>query len=153
MMGGVVAFLLAVALVLVPWSTWTRIAGGFVGPLLGAGAFPADADWLLLAAFAAYSGAGGIINATLTHWLRDKGFGMAGALGSVPVAIGRQRLLLAREGAVFEPTAANLDKWREWWRYLRVDLCWLWMAGCLVGMGLPALLALDFLPRSGSDAR
>ena len=73
---------------------------------------------------------------------------MAGTLGSVPVVIGRQRLLLAREGAVFEPTAANLAKWREWWRYLRADLCWLWMAGCLVGMGLPALLALEFLPRS-----
>ena len=148
MMGWTVAFLLTVALMLVPWPTWTRIAGGFVSPLLGAAAFPADADWLLLAAFAAYSGAGGIINATLTHWLRDKGFGMAGALGSVPVVIGRQRILLAREGAIFEPTAANLAKWREWWRYLRADLCWLWMAGCLVGMGLPALLALEFLPRS-----
>jgi hypothetical protein len=148
MMGWTVAFLLTVALMLVPWSTWTRIAGGFVSPLLGAAAFPADADWLLLAAFAAYSGPGGIINATLTHWLRDKGFGMAGALGSVAVVIGRQRILLAREGALFEPTAANLAKWREWWRYLRTDLCWLWMAGCLVGMGLPALLALEFLPRS-----
>jgi hypothetical protein len=66
----------------------------------------------------------------------------------VAVVIGRQRIPLAREGALFEPTAANLAKWREWWRYLRTDLCWLWMAGCLVGMGLPALLALEFLPRS-----
>jgi len=150
MMGCMVAFLLFVALALVPWSTWTRIAGGFVGPLLGDPAVPADPDWVLLAGFAAYAGAGGIINATFTHWLRDKGFGMAGALGFPPVTVGRQRLLLAREGAMFEPTAANLAKWRQWWRYLRVDLCWLWMAGCLVGVGLPALLALQFLPRSAA---
>src|SRR6202795_5293398 len=122
MMGWTVAFLLTVALMLVPWPTWTRLAGGFVSPLLGAAAFPADADWLLLAAFAAYSGAGGIINATLTHWLRDKGFGMAGALGSVPVVIGRQRILLARRGAAFDPTGANLPKGHEGGGYLRTDL-------------------------------
>ena len=143
-----VAFLLAVAGVLVPWSTWARLAGGFVSPLTGAAPVPPDADWLLLAAFAAYAGAGGITNATFTHWLCDKGFGMAGAVSPPPIVIGCQRLLLSREGAVFEPSAANLAKWREWWRYLRADLCWLWTAGCLIGMGLPALLALEFLPTS-----
>ena len=150
MMGWMVAFLVSVALFLVSWPAWARIAGGFLGPLLGDPAFPVNPDWPLLTGFAVYAGAGGIVNATLTHWLRDKGFGMAGALGSVPVTVGRQRIPLAREGAVFEPTAANLAKWREWWRYLRVDLCWLWTAGCLVGVGLPALLALEFLPRSAS---
>ena len=33
-------------------------------------------DWALVAGFAAYSGAGGTINAMFTYWLRDKGFGM-----------------------------------------------------------------------------
>src|SRR5262249_61257492 len=89
-------------------------------------------------AFAAYSGAGGTINATLTHWLRDKGFGMAGTIGLAPTVIHGKRLAVAREGAAFEPTEANLVKWREWWRYLRADLCYLWTVGCLIGMGRAA---------------
>jgi hypothetical protein len=147
MMGWMVIFLCAVDVAFVPWPAWTQVAEGFVGPLFGGAAIPADVDWLLLAAFAAYSGAGGTINATLTHWLRDKGFGMAGTVVLTPTAIGGQRIPLARTGAVFEPTEANMAKWREWWRYLRADLCYLWTTGCLIGMGLPALLAFQYLPR------
>jgi hypothetical protein len=146
MMGWMMLFLFSVGVALVPWPAWVRVAEGFVSPLFGAAAIPTEPDWLLLAAFAAYSGAGGTINATLTHWLRDKGFGMAGTIGLVPTVIGNQRIPLARAGAVFEPTEANMAKWREWWRYLRADLCYLWTAGCLIGMGLPALLAFQYLP-------
>ena len=53
-------------------------------------------------------------------------------------------------GAIFPPSEANLAKWREWWRYLRADLSYLWTAGCLIGMGLPVLLALDAIP-PGTD--
>ena len=69
----VMLFLLGVAGVLVPQDVWARVMSGFVGPLLGQPALPRDVDWLLLAAFAAYSGAGGVINATLTQGLREKG--------------------------------------------------------------------------------
>lgn len=150
MMAWMVLFLVAVGALLVPGLVWKQIAAGFVGPLLGGRWLPADVtlgtlDWSLLAAFAAYSGAGGTINATLTHWMRDKGFGMAGTVGITPTVIGGQKIPLARGGAVFPPTADNLAKWTEWWRYLRTDFWYLWTAGCLIGMALPALLALHFL--------
>jgi hypothetical protein len=116
---------------------------GFVSP-----AMPADSelgiDWVLLTAFAAYSGGGGTINATLTHWLRDKGFGMAGTIQSRLVLVGGESIRFARDGMTFEPTEANLVKWRQWWRYLRTDCWYLWTAGCLASMALPALLAAHF---------
>ena len=146
MMAWTLLFLLALGVLLVPASTWSRVAAGFLAPLLGAsGPAPTDTDWLLLTAFAAYAGAGGLINATYTHWLRDKGFGMAGAVTTTPAWIGGQRIPLRREAAVFPITDANLAKWRQWWRYLRADLWYIWTVGCLLGMGLPALLAARFI--------
>lgn len=142
-MAWTLGFLAVLAILTVPWSIWQAVAVGFVSP-----ARPVDPewgiDWVLLAAFAAYSGGGGTINAALTHWLRDKGFGMAGTIESRPVVVGGERVRFARDGMTFSPTEANLDKWRQWWRYLRTDCWYLWTAGCLISMALPALLAAHF---------
>ena len=154
MMGWMLLFLAALALLYVPRAVWVALGGGFVGrPLWEPGWPPAPPldrplDWLLVAGFAAYSGAGGTVNAMLTYWLRDKGFGMAGTVGVQPISVGAQILLLPREGAIFPPSEANLAKWREWWRYLRADLFWLWTVVCLIGMALPVALALDAVPRN-----
>jgi len=151
-MGWVLLFLLGVGLFFVPKDVWIRVGAGFVNPILGQSALPTSVDWMLIAAFAAYSGAGGVINATLTQWLRDRGFGMAGTIGFTPTAIGGTRVPLALEGAVFPVTASNLAKWREWWYYLRADLWFLWTPGCIIAMALPVLLAVAFVP-SGTDMR
>jgi hypothetical protein len=156
MMAWMLGFLVALAVRFVPGPAWSRLAWSFAGrplwePGFVATSFPAATiDWTLVTAFAAYSGAGGTINAMLTYWLRDKGFGMAGTVGAQPTPVGDQTILLPRDGAIFPPSEANLAKWREWWRYLRADLSYLWTAGCLIGMGLPVLLALDAVP-AGTD--
>jgi hypothetical protein len=156
MMAWMLLLLLTLALLFVPGPAWAALAWSFAGrPLWGPGLVPAPLparalDWALLAAFAAYSGAGGTINAMLTYWLRDKGFGMAGTVGTQPTSVGDQTILLPREGAIFPPSDANLAKWREWWRYLRADLSYLWTVACLIGVGLPVLLALDSVP-PGTD--
>ena len=137
----------------VPRAVWTTLAWSFAGrPIWEPTWPPAPAvqgglDWPLVAGFAAYSGAGGTVNAMLTYWLRDKGFGMAGPVGVQPTPVGSQTVLLPREGAIFPLSEANLAKWREWWRYPRADFSYLWTAVCLVGMALPVLLALEALPR------
>ncbi len=152
MMGWMLAFLLVVGIFLVPQDIWARVTAGFLSPLLGQATLPAEVDWLLLAAFAAYSGAGGVINATLTQWLRDRGFGMAGTVGVIPTAIGGETIPLAGQGAIFPATEPNLAKWRRWWHYLRADLWFLWIPGCLIGMALPVLLAVAFV-RPETDTR
>ena len=145
-LGWMLLFLLGVGVLLVPGDVWARVTAGFVSPLLGRTALPPEVDWLLLAGFAAYSGAGGVINGALTQGLREKGFGMAGTIGLTPTSIGGQRIPLPREGAIFPITGPNLAKWREWWYYLRTDLWVLWTPGCLIGMALPVVLAVAFVP-------
>jgi hypothetical protein len=156
MMAWIALFLGTLAVRFVPESLWITLGWSFAGRALwepswlGGPGLGRGIDWPLVAGFAAYSGAGGTVNAMLTFWVRDKGFGMAGPVGVQPTPVGSQTLPLPREGAIFPPSEANLAKWREWWRYLRTDLSYLWTVGCLVGMALPVVLALDAVPR-GTD--
>jgi hypothetical protein len=144
---GLLGTLLLVALRFVPWPTWGEAAAGFVAPAAGRVSLPADVDWALLVGFAVYSGAGGIINATLTYWVRDKGFGAASLGRTAPVTVGTQRVPLSQDGALLGRDADTLERWRGWWRHLRAALWCVWPAGCLVSMGLPALLALHYVAR------
>jgi hypothetical protein len=134
---------------------WLATAVGFLGWDTAAGGFrllPPGADWFLIGAFAAYSGAGGVINLNLSHWARDKGFGMGGVTGFIPAAVGGQKVHLAHGGAVFEPTPEALGRWRGWWRIAQVDQWGVFFIGALLGMALPALLYTSFLP-PGRDIR
>jgi hypothetical protein len=145
----ILAFLVLTALFLVPAGAWGRVATAFVWPLAGEPSFPAAPDWALLAGLAAYSGAGGTLNATFTYWLRDKGFGMAAAVAGAPVPIGGERVELSQPGAIFPPTEDNLRRWAGWRRYLVADGA-IWVAGSLLTMGLLALIAVAFVAPGAS---
>ncbi len=145
----------ALALVFVPGSTWLGAAAGFAGFDAAQGRFdflPGGADFFLLAALAAYSGAGGVANVTLSNWARDKGYGMGALAGYIPAAIGGRRVPLAHTGFAFDPDAEAMRRWRGWWRIVRADQWGVFFCGALLGMALPALLYVTFLPR-GEDIR
>ena len=143
-------YLAALAWSLVPGPAWTAVARGFVAPLAGETPPPGDLDWLLLAGFAAYSGAGGVVNASLTHWLRDKGFGMASLGRGAPVQIAGHHLHLVSGGTRVDASAENLAKWRQWWRFLGLHLGVLWVLGPLVAMALPVLITAWLVPRGAN---
>jgi hypothetical protein len=148
--GWALGFLLVAGVALVPGSVWQRAALGFLGPLGGPAPLPAGADWPLLAALAGYAGAGGLLNATFTQWIRDKGFGMAGTATAAPVTLGWQTLPLGDQGVLVSPGDENRAKWRRWWPYVQADLWGLFVVGSLIGMGLCVALALA-APPAGSD--
>ena len=122
----------------------------WLGTLLGFGGYdlearkfnliPEGADWFLLSAFAAYSGAGGMVNITLSNWARDKGFGMGKVVGYIPSAVGGQTVKLAHSGSIFRTTADSLKSWSQWWRIIQVDQWGVFFIGAILGMGLPAVL-------------
>ena len=145
------AFLI-LALIFVPSSVWLAAGIGFTGFDLAQQRFdffPAGADLVLLGALVAYSGAGGVANLVLGNWARDRGYGMGERAGYIPAAAG-PRVHLAHVGFTFQPSDESMDRWRGWWRVVSVDQWGVFFAGAILGMVLPALLYVTFLPR-GTD--
>ncbi len=141
-------FLLLAALY-VPIDTWFSALVGFTGFNSVAGEFeflPENADILLLGALVAYSGAGGVLNITLSNWARDKGYGMGSRVGHISGVVGGVKTELADTGFMFEPDAENMRRWHGWWRIVRVDQWGVFFVGALAGMALPALLYVTFVP-------
>ena len=146
---------LALAIAFVPAATWGAGLGGLLGYNTATGSialFPAGVDFVLIAALVAYSGAGGCANITLSNWARDKGYGMGERAGYIPAAIGGTRINLAHSGFIFTPDEEGMRRWRGWWRIIRADQWGVFFVGALLGMVLPALLYVTFVP-AGSDIR
>jgi hypothetical protein len=144
---------LIMAALFVPGGVWRAAVSGLIGFDTGAGRFdflPAGADYLLLGALVAYSGAGGVVNVVLTNWARDKGYGMGQRSGYIPAAMSGERVALAATGFIFEPSPEAARRWQGWWRIVRVDQWGVFFVGGLLGMVLPALLYVTFVPR-GTD--
>jgi hypothetical protein len=145
-------FLLLAAL-FVPAARWMEGLAGLAGfsPATGALAFlPAGVDLSLLAALVAYSGAGGVGNLVLSNWARDKGYGMAAYAGYIASAIGGGRVTVAHAGFTFDDSLEARRRWRGWWRIIRADQCGVFAAGAVLGMLLPAIIYVTFLP-PGTD--
>ncbi|MBI5630441.1 MAG: Nramp family divalent metal transporter [Elusimicrobia bacterium] len=121
-------------------SSWGAVGKGF----LNFGHIPAGADWLMLAAFANYAGLGGLGNATISNYARDKGWGMGAAVGAIPALVGGKGVQLSHLGKTFPLSQENLSRWRGWWRQAWRDQG-LWAVGCLGGIALPAILSLQFV--------
>ena len=143
----IIGYLVIIDLFLVPPSVWWSVVKGF----FSFGALPQAADggqvdWVLLGAFAAYAGSGGLGNVTITNYVRDKGWGMSSLVGAIPSIIGGQNVTLSHWGKVFRITPENLARFREWWKYTRFEQYYIWLIGCFVGLALPAMLTLAFVP-------
>lgn len=163
---GVLGFTFLVGVLLVGSDHWIAVLAGFFSigsvPVVGAdgqettvntfaslwtnGSLPVIslANIMVLGGFAGYAGGGGLSNSTYSNYVRDKGWGMGARVGAIPSAVGGKNITLSHLGKVFAPTEPELRKWRGWWRTILVDQVFIWMPGCFVGMGLPALLSLEF---------
>lgn len=146
MLGVVFLFLLVVNVAFVPASHWLETLAGFFR-LSG---LPHPIDWGLIGALAATAGSGGLGNLTITNWIRDKGFGMGARVGAIPSAVGGHAVKLSPVGTVFPASEANLERWRQWLRYVHVDQLWVWGLFCFVGMFLNVNMATAMIPR-GTD--
>lgn len=107
-----------------------------------------DADWGIVAAFAAIAGAGGLSNALFSNYARDKGWGMGSQTGAIPSAVGRRAIALSHVGKVFPITAENLAHWKAWRGHVYRDQIGMWMTCSFVGMALPCMMSLEFLRNS-----
>lgn len=140
---------------LVSPGTWLQAAAGYIGfdPQKGQfNFFPPGVDWFLIGAFAAYSGAGGVVNLMVSNWARDKGFGMGKVAGYIPAAIGGRKIRLAHSGSIFPLTKQSLADWKSWWRIVSIDQWAIFCVGSFLAMGLPAILYVSYI-QPGTDIR
>lgn len=138
----ILLFLLFVTGVFTSPDTWNAAAKG----LTYFGVLPPGLDWVIISAFIADAGAGGVINATIGNWFRDKGLAMGQAVGYIPAIIGGRKVPLTKTGKIFPLTPKNKRSWRNWWKFVSVDQYGIWAIGCFLGMLLPALITLEFVP-------
>lgn len=104
---------------------------------LGAGlatvptSLPEGLDTSTLLAALVFCGAGGSVNLATSHWIRDKGLGMAAHVPKVTSPFTGETMATASEGYFFEPTEQNLERWTAWWRVTRREhlLTFLLMGG------------------------
>jgi hypothetical protein len=146
----VLSAFVGLAIWLVPPPTWAGAIAGFLGFDTVSGTFnflPAGADFFLLGALVAYSGAGGVLNIALSNWARDKGYGMAAHGGYIPSAASGRKGVLAHTGFSFKPDAESMRRWRGWQRIVNADQWGVFCVGSLLGMALPALLYVTLIPR------
>ncbi len=104
-----------------------------------------------LCALAAIAGNGGLTNAPISNFVRDQGWGMGQQVGAIASMVGGRGIELSHEGKVFLINTKSLERWRRWlWHVVREQL-FVWLPACFVGVALPSILSVQFVPR-GTEA-
>jgi hypothetical protein len=171
----VFGFLAIVAALYSTSETWIEILTGFVkfGSLPVVGADPTAvpqidnvfAAWwqgrelpeidlsmiAVIAALAAISGSGGLTNTSVSAYTRDQGWGMGSHVGAIPSIVGGRCFRLSHVGMVFEVNNQSVGRFRRWYHFVMRDQLVVWMPACFVGVALPSMLSVQFLPR-GTEA-
>jgi hypothetical protein len=101
----------------------------------------------MIAALAAVAGNGGLTNTPISNFTRDQGWGMGHHVGAIPSLVGGHGIELSHSGCVFDVNEQSLPRWKRWYRHVARDQVCVWMVACLVGVGLPSILSVEFLPR------
>jgi hypothetical protein len=166
----VFGFLILTALLYSQASTWWEIVSGFFkigtipvadGPHAGAvdnvlvalwegRGLTGNVDFKLVAficGLAAIAGNGGLSNTPISNYTREQGWGMGHHVGAIPSVIGGHNIQLSHVGCVFEAKDETLPRWRRWYRHVARDQLCLWMPACFIGLALPSMLSVQFLPR------
>lgn len=101
----------------------------------------------VIAGLASIAGNGGLTNTPISNFTRDQGWGMGHCVGAIPSVFGGRGITLSHVGAVFDVNEESLPRWRRWYRHILRDQLLVWMGACLIGVALPSILSVGFLPR------
>lgn len=133
----VVLMALAIWLAIEP-ATWRALPSGF-----SSGArIPTELGFALLMAAAAFAGAGGGQNLCQSNYIRDKGFGMGRYVPRlVSPLTGVEEAAPTSTSFIFETNAANMARWRRWWRFANVEQLITFVLVTLATIALTSMLA------------
>jgi hypothetical protein len=164
----VLGFLIFLAMFFSNFDTWREIMTGFFKfgtvPVSGEGPGATENIFLslfrgegfpqlnfemiaILSAFAAVAGSGGLSNTPISNYTRDQGWGMGRHVGAIPSMVGGRDIELSHVGMVFEVNQQSLGRFKRWMHHVRRDQLAVWMPACFLGIALPSMLSVQFLPR------
>jgi hypothetical protein len=76
---------------------------------------------------------------------------MGGVAGYIPAMIGGEEVHLAHSGYTFDPKKPGMmERWRGWWRIITADQWGVFFVGAILGMALPGIIYVTFIPRGES---
>jgi hypothetical protein len=136
---GAVVLLMGMAIWLaIDAESWRALPSGFSS----AARFPSELGFALLMGAAAFAGAGGGQNLCQSNYIRDKGFGMGRYVPRlVSPVTGVEEAIPTRTSFMFEPNAANMIRWRRWWRFANVEQALTFVLVTLATIALTSMLA------------
>jgi len=123
------------------------------GAVAGGVTLPVESDVALVLGGIAFAGAGGYLNLSQSLWVREKGYGMGRYQGRVknPI-VGDEPEPVQRDGFTFPATAANLRRWRGWWRLVQLEHLLTFVLGLAVTGTMLMALAAAHAPGTTDDA-
>ncbi|RVX42560.1 hypothetical protein EDD27_5195 [Nonomuraea polychroma] len=144
MISAILLALLAVDLLVVPFSMWWEGIRGFVTPA----APPAGITATQLGALAGFTALASGLNWYVMGHYRDKGYGMGHRVGYISGMRGERRQILA-SGVTFPDDERNRGLWRRWYRLLLTDMWGVFFVGAILGMLLPTILMSQAVQMAG----
>jgi len=136
--------LVALALALaVSADTWRALPS----VVTSVGTVPSQLGYALLLGAVAFAGSGGGQNLCQSNWIRDKGFGMGQYVPRLvsPLTGEEQASASVISSYTFEPDAANMARWRRWWRFANVEQFWTFAVVSIVTITLTSMLSHSVL--------
>ena len=107
---------------------------------------PLELGFALLLGAAAFAGAGGGQNLCQSNYIRDKGFGMGRYVPRlVSPVTGQEEAAPSATSFIFETDAANMARWRRWWRFANVEQALTFVLVTLATIALTSMLARSAL--------
>ena len=132
-----VLVVLATAFAIRPES-WSALPEGFAH----IGSLPAGLGIALIFSAIAFAGSGGAQNLCQSNRIRDKGFAMGQYVPRlVSPVTGAPQAKETATSYIFEMSAANLTRWRSWWRFANLEQVFSFVVVTIVTIGLTSLLA------------
>jgi uncharacterized protein YjeT (DUF2065 family) len=123
--------------------SWRALPAGFAS----IGRLPSGLSVALIFGAFAFAGAGGAQNLCQSNWIRDKGFGMGQYVPRLvsPVTGAPEATHSAATSYIFEPTPANMERWRSWWRFANIEQVFSFVLVTILTITLTSLLAYSTL--------
>ena len=100
---------------------WQMALAGLLGQGDGWWLFPPNIGLFAFLGAFAYSGAGGNLNFAQTYYIKEEGFGMGKGTQKISSLLKSGRQAVHLEGKLFTDTAANRQKWQQWWRVITLE--------------------------------